>query len=79
MKHESIGAKRRVNLLLDADTVEHARALGLNMSQLVSRALAAEVKAEQGRRWEQENRAALESSNAWVERHGLPLARYRLF
>ena len=30
-------------------------------------------------RWLAENKAALESSNAYVETHGLPLARYRTF
>lgn len=29
--------------------------------------------------WLRENRAALESSNVWVEANGLPLAKYRQF
>jgi antitoxin CcdA len=29
--------------------------------------------------WIEENREAIEASNAWVEKHGLPLARYRQF
>jgi antitoxin CcdA len=29
--------------------------------------------------WIEENREAIEASNAWVERHGLPLAKYRQF
>jgi post-segregation antitoxin (ccd killing protein) len=29
--------------------------------------------------WLNENRTAIESSNAWVEKHGLPLARFRQF
>jgi antitoxin CcdA len=29
--------------------------------------------------WIEENREAIESSNAWVEKHGLPLAKYRQF
>jgi antitoxin CcdA len=29
--------------------------------------------------WMEENREAIESSNAWVEKHGLPLAKYRQF
>ncbi len=29
--------------------------------------------------WIAENREAIEASNAWVEKHGLPLAKYRQF
>jgi antitoxin CcdA len=29
--------------------------------------------------WIEENRDAIEASNAWVEKHGLPLAKYRQF
>jgi antitoxin CcdA len=29
--------------------------------------------------WIEENRAAMEASNAWVEKHGLPLEKYRQF
>ena len=34
------------------------------------------VRAQQ---WRKENRDAIASSNAYVEKHGLPLAQYRLF
>jgi antitoxin CcdA len=29
--------------------------------------------------WIEENREAIEACNAWVEKHGLPLAKYRQF
>lgn len=29
--------------------------------------------------WIEENREAMEACNAWVEKHGLPLAKYRQF
>ena len=29
--------------------------------------------------WIGENREAMEACNAWVEKHGLPLAKYRQF
>ena len=38
-----------------------------------------EVSQRRAERWRAENRAALESSNAYVEANGLPLARYRGF
>jgi antitoxin CcdA len=37
------------------------------------------VKEARGKRWLEENFDALESSNAWVEASGLPLAEFRLF
>ncbi len=39
----------------------------------------AEEKRAADAKWAEENRAAIEASNRWVEEHGLPLARYRLF
>jgi post-segregation antitoxin (ccd killing protein) len=33
----------------------------------------------EARRWIEENREALLSSNAYVERHGLPLAKHPIF
>lgn len=29
--------------------------------------------------WRAENRAAIEATNRWVEEHGLPPERYRMF
>jgi antitoxin CcdA len=29
--------------------------------------------------WMEENRAAIDGVNAWVEKHGLPLAKHRQF
>jgi len=34
---------------------------------------------QQAQRWQSENREALESSNAFVEQNGLPLAKFRQF
>lgn len=38
-----------------------------------------EVRHEVREAWIAENRAAIEASNAWVEKHGLPLEKYRQF
>lgn len=38
-----------------------------------------EVRAAVDAAWNEENREAIEASNAWVEKNGLPLAKYRLF
>lgn len=37
------------------------------------------VKNEKERLWKEDNRAAIEAANAWVEAKGLPLAKHRPF
>ncbi len=69
----------KVNLTLDADVAEAARALGLNMSRLAEAAIAEAARAERNRRWRDENRAAIAAYADEVAREGLPLARFRSF
>lgn len=71
--------RRATNVSLDHDYVAEAKALGINISQACERGLIATVKEARVARWLEENREAIESSNAYVEKHGLPLAKYRLF
>ncbi|WP_333714876.1 type II toxin-antitoxin system CcdA family antitoxin [Yoonia sp.] len=37
------------------------------------------MRARKAAAWLEENRAAIQSSNDWVEQHGLPLEKYRQF
>ena len=39
----------------------------------------AEEKRLADEKWAEENRPAMEAWNEWMDKHGLPLARYRLF
>jgi antitoxin CcdA len=71
--------KRATNVSLDADLLNEAKELGVNISRACDRGLALQIAEERGKRWLKENKAAIESSNAYVERHGLPLARHRRF
>jgi antitoxin CcdA len=81
MKHDSIGSGKRkpVNLSLDTGVVEAARGVGLNLSQVCEAALRQASKKELERRWQEENREAIEAWNVWIEENGLPLAKYRQF
>ena len=74
MKHEPISTRQRVNLLLDRETVQAARELGLNLSRTVERGLAREIKAARDQRWLEENRAWIAAYNEWYEQEGDPLA-----
>lgn len=72
-------ARKPTNLSLPADLVEEARALDVNISRACEEGLAKQVVAARRARWLEENRAALESSNALADSNDLPLAAQRLF
>jgi antitoxin CcdA len=69
----------KVNLTLDAEVAETARALGLNMSRLAEAAIAAATKVERNRLWREQNRGALDAYAQEVAQDGLPLAAFRTF
>jgi antitoxin CcdA len=72
-------SKRATNVSLRADLIDEAKQLGINISEACEQGLEKEVAKTRAEQWLEENRAALESSNAYVEKRGLPLARYRQF
>lgn len=67
------------NVTLDAALVAEARELGVNISQASARGLEDAVKRARSQQWLEENRSAIEASNAHVEEHGIPLESYRMF
>ena len=69
----------KVNLTLDADVVETARSLGLNMSRLAEAAIAEATKIERNRLWRDENQLAINAYADEVAKEGLPLASFRSF
>ncbi|RAZ73894.1 MULTISPECIES: type II toxin-antitoxin system CcdA family antitoxin [Mesorhizobium] len=71
--------RKSVNTSIDSRLIEEAKALGINMSRAAEQGIAKAISAEKTRRWQEENKEALESSNEYVRRNGLPLAKYRLF
>lgn len=77
-KHAPI-QRKATNVSLDANMVAEAKSLGVNVSRACEAGLEAELKAERSRLWKIENAEAIESSNAYVRKHGLPLARFRQF
>jgi len=79
MPSHSEGAKRAVNLSLNARTLEQARALGMNLSATVDALLAEEVRRRYWERWNEDNHEAITHYNERIAREGLPLARYRSF
>jgi antitoxin CcdA len=60
-----------IAVALDAAVVTAARAEGLNVEQVAEAALRQAAKAERERRWQEENRAAIEAHNAFIAEHGM--------
>lgn len=56
-----------------------ARVLGLDPEAIARKAIRDAITAEKARRWQEENREAIAAQNEWVEKHGVPLAKYRMF
>lgn len=63
-------AKAAVNLSINEPALREARALNLNLSQLLERELERRLREERGRRWQEENREAIKAYNERVERDG---------
>ena len=71
--------KKATNLSLDQGLLKDARALGVNISQAAEKGLEEAVRKARAEAWLEQNQAAIEASNQWVEANGLPLAKHRMF
>lgn len=71
--------KKATNLSLNSKVLEVAREMGMNISQTVDVLLADEVKRRYWEQWNERNKDAVAAYNARIEKHGLPLAKYRSF
>lgn len=69
--------KRAVNVFIDADLVDEARRMRINLSETFERRLRSIVRAEQEKRWLEENREAIASINQFIDRNGLLASRLR--
>lgn len=63
--------KKPVNLSIDSDLLQQARELKVNLSKALEERLAVIVREERARRWQEENREAIEAYNRFVDKHGL--------
>lgn len=79
MGAQGSGRKRDMNLSLDEALLQDAKALGVDISSAAEHGVAEAVRAARQAAWLEENREAIAASNAWVEKNGLPLEKYRMF
>jgi len=71
MMGERQAKKRAVNLFVDADLLDEARRLRINVSETLERRLRSIVRAEREKDWLTQNQAAIEAYNRRVAEHGL--------
>jgi antitoxin CcdA len=73
------GTRRTTNVTIDAALLDEAKRLRINVSRAASAGVAHAIAEQRRLQWLEDNRRALDSSNAFVDTHGLPLAQFRSF
>lgn len=63
--------KRATNVSINQGLLEDAKALDINLSATLERALEAEVRARKREKWLAENREAIAAYNEHVSEHGV--------
>ena len=62
--------KKSTNLSINSDLLRQAKDRRINISQALELRLAELLREEQSRRWNEENREAIEDYNRRIEAHG---------
>jgi antitoxin CcdA len=70
-RNSATALKRATNLSINADLLERARSLGINLSQTLEERLAELVKQAEAREWLARNQRAINAYNERVEREGV--------
>ena len=72
--------KKTTSVSVAESLLAEAKALGINVSQAAEEGLAKAVSTKRAEQWIQENWDAIPKlESEYVEEHGLPLAKYRMF
>lgn len=79
LRYVTEGAKRATNVSINEALLAQAKELQINISRAAEFGLMQAISEKKTEVWLQENQEALESSNEYVRRNGLPLAKYRNF
>lgn len=73
------GTKKATNVSLAENLLAEAKELRINVSQAAESGVAMAVAQKRAEIWLKENWEAIQSSNDYVEKHGLPLEQFRMF
>ncbi len=71
--------KRAVNLTVDAELLDEAKAVGLNLSDALRQGLEAALREHRLERARDEHRSAIEAHNRFIEKNGLFSDDWRKF
>jgi antitoxin CcdA len=72
-------ARRATSLSLDRTLLDEAKSYGINISRAAEAGVLAAVKKAKTEAWQRENAAGIEAWNRYIDEHGLPLEKYRMF
>lgn len=75
----AVSLKKRTNLSINESILNEAKALGVNLSSSAEMGIIHALNERKRELWVSENKAALASSNEYVESHGVPLKQFRNF
>ena len=68
--YNTTAPKKATNLSVNSDLLNKTRALNINLSATLERALKEELAKRETARWVDENRSAIKSYNEFIEQHG---------
>ena len=68
--YNTTAPKKAANLSVNSDLLKKTRALNINLSATLERALKEELAKRESAQWIEENRSAIKSYNEFVEQHG---------
>lgn len=71
--------KKATNVSISETLLADAKELQINVSRAAEAGLQRAIAEKRAENWQRDNLEALQSSNEYVERNGLPLAKYRQF
>ena len=71
--------RKATNVSLDVELLREAKSLGINISRSAELGLREALAKKRAELWKQENKDALDASNAFAEANGIPLALHRKF
>ena len=71
--------RRSTSLTLNCALLDEARDLGVNVSRAAEEGVAVAIRAARARRWREENTAAMDEYNRFIDTGGIPLSGFRKF